>query len=317
MSPTTIDSIIIPIIEQESHLQINSDFGVCSCPERADPGKIVENFSKVARIVGGSSDAIGKTIVHLYENITEAKIVQLSTPGTANAVKLTENIFRDVNIALINEFAVLYERLGIDIKEVIKGSSTKYNFQPHFPGPGVGGPCLPANPYYIIQDAEKVDYIPFLIRVSREVNDRMPQFVVELVINALNFIGKSVKNSTITVLGISYKANVRDVQISPSIKVIQFLHSLGAKLNVWDPYYKGEFVDNFQVSDSLNDAVENSDCIVLLTDHKEFNLIDFGRIQNNSSHELLLVDSRNVYDLKKLPKNTIYCGVGRSLQIIK
>jgi nucleotide sugar dehydrogenase len=317
VSPTTIDSIIIPIIENESKMQINIDFGVCSCPERADPGKIVDNFNKVARIIGGSSDAIGKTIVHLYENITEAEIVQLSTPGTANAVKLTENIFRDVNIALMNELAVLYERLGIDVKEVIRGSSTKYNFQPHFPGPGVGGPCLPANPYYIIQDAEKVDYIPFLIRVSREVNDRMPQYVVELVTNALNFIGKSVKDSTITILGISYKANVRDVQISPAIKVIHFLQSLGAKIKAWDPYYKGEFVENFQVSPSLDDALEDSDCIVLLTDHTQFNLIDFGVIQQNFSHDLILVDSRNVYDLKKLPKNTIYCGVGRTLQLIK
>ena len=110
----------------------------------------------------------------LYQQITDAQILQVSSPGTANAIKLTENTFRDVNIALMNEFAVLYERLGIDINEVIKGCATKYNFIPHYPGPGVGGPCLPANPYYIIKDASKVDYIPFLIRVAREVNDRMP-----------------------------------------------------------------------------------------------------------------------------------------------
>ena len=207
--------------------------------------------------------------------------------------------------------------MGIDIKEVIQGCSTKYNFQPHFPGPGVGGPCLPANPYYIIQDAEKVDYIPFLIRVSREVNDRMPQYVAKLVTNALNFIGKSVKNSTITILGISYKANVRDIQISPAIKVIQFLQSLQAKIKVWDPYYKGEFVENFMVSHSLNEAVENSDCILLLTDHEEFKTIDFSELSEILDRELLLVDSRNIYSEDQLPEGTIYCGVGRMLKIIE
>ncbi|UYP48030.1 UDP-N-acetyl-D-mannosamine dehydrogenase [Candidatus Lokiarchaeum ossiferum] len=314
VSPTTIETIITPIIEHESHLKVNDDFGICSCPERADPGKIVENWNKVARIVGGSSDEIGKTIVKLYQQISLAQIYQVSTPGTANAVKLTENIFRDVNIALMNEFAVLYERLGIDVKEVIEGSSTKYNFQPHYPGPGVGGPCLPANSYYIIQDAEKVDYIPFLIRVSREINDRMPQNVLELIINALNYVGKSLKNSTITVLGVSYKANVRDIQISPAMKVIEYLQMKEARIQVWDPYYKSEKIGNFTVSDNLSDSFENSDCVVILTDHKEFFNLNFDSLKNQTNGEFVIVDSRNIYDCNKLPKDTIYCGVGRKLQ---
>jgi len=316
VSPTTIDTIIIPLIENESHLLVNKDFGVCSCPERADPGKIIDNFNKVARIVGGSSWEIGEIIVKLYSNITEAKIVQLSTPGTANAVKLTENIFRDVNIALMNEFAILYERLGIDIKEVIKGSSTKYNFQPHYPGPGVGGPCLPANPYYIIQDAQKVDYIPFLIRVSREVNDRMPQYVLELIINALNYVGLSVKGATISVLGISYKANVRDVQISPAMRVVDYLNRNFANVKIWDPYYAGELVDGRQVEPSLLSAVQDSQCVVVLTDHKEFLNLDFAKIKANMAGKLILVDSRNIYEYHQLPKGSIYCGVGRKIKEI-
>jgi nucleotide sugar dehydrogenase len=316
VSPTTIDTIIIPILEEESGFKLNNDFGVCSCPERADPGKIVDNFNKVARIVGASSDDIGKSIVSLYKTITEAEIVQVSTPGTANAVKLTENIFRDVNIALMNEFAVLYDRLGIDIKEVIKGSSTKYNFQPHYPGPGVGGPCLPANPYYIIEDAEKVDYIPFLIRVSREINDRMPKYIVELVTKALNYVGKSVKGSKIGVLGISYKANVRDIQISPSLKVIDYLTEQNASIFIWDPFYAGETVQKYSITHNLEEAIQEVDCVVLLTDHKEFLELDFNKLLPIINKQLVLVDGRNVYNPKQLPENSIYCGVGRKLQKI-
>ncbi|MCF2141402.1 MAG: nucleotide sugar dehydrogenase [Candidatus Lokiarchaeota archaeon] len=317
VSPTTIETILTPIIEKASNMKVNADFGVCSCPERADPGKIVDNFNKVARIVGGSSWEIGQVIVELYKNITDAEIVQVSTPGTANAVKLTENIFRDVNIALMNEFAVLYERLGIDIKEVIKGASTKYNFQPHYPGPGVGGPCLPANPYYIIEDAQKVDYIPFLIRVSREINDRMPQYVLEMIINALNFVGLCLNGSTITVLGLSYKANVRDVQISPALRVVEYLQKQSAIVKIWDPYYVGEKVNGFEVSANFDETIENSQCLVVLTDHKEFLSLNFAQLKQVMAKPLIIVDSRNIYDPFQLPTGTVYCGVGRKIQQIK
>ena len=223
VSPTTIETIIIPILEKVSNLKCNSDFGVCSAPERADPGKIVQNFDTVNRVVGGMDKDVTKLVADVYRAVTKATVMEVSSAGTANAIKLTENIFRDVNIALMNEFSVLYERLGIDTKEVIKGAATKYNFIAHYPGPGVGGPCLPANPYYIIDAASKVNYIPFLIRVAREVNDRMPLHVRDLVIQAYNHVGLALKGSSICVLGVSYKANVRDIQISPALKVIDFL----------------------------------------------------------------------------------------------
>jgi nucleotide sugar dehydrogenase len=317
VSPTTIERLIIPTLEKESNLKVNVDFGVCSCPERADPGKIVDNFDTVARIIGGSSDEVGKLVVKLYSTITHAKLFQVSTPGTANAVKLTENIFRDVNIALMNEFAILYERLGIDVKEVIQGAATKYNFQPHFPGPGVGGPCLPANAYYIIKDAVDVDYIPFMVRVSREINDRMPNYVTELISNSLNFVGKSVKNSVVAMFGISYKANVRDIQISPAMKVIKYLQQQQADLKVWDPYYMGEKVNNFKVEKTLEEAVKDADCIVVLTDHKEFYQLNFSEIQKITKKNVVLVDTRNIYQLDKLSKGLIYCGVGRKIRKIE
>ena len=220
VSPTTIETIIIPILEKVSNLKCNSDFGVCSAPERADPGKIVQNFDTVNRVVGGMDKDVTKLVADVYRAVTKATVMEVSSAGTANAIKLTENIFREVNIALMNEFSVLYERLGIDTKEVIKGAATKYNFIAHYPGPGVGGPCLPANPYYIIDAASKVNYIPFLIRVAREVNDRMPLHVRDLVIQAYNHVGLALKGSSICVLRCVIQANVRDIKISPALKVI-------------------------------------------------------------------------------------------------
>ena len=231
----------------------------------SDPGKIIDNFDKIPRIVGGSSKEVTEIVALLYQQITSAQILQVSSPGTANAIKLTENIFRDVNIALMNEFAVLYERLNIDINEVIKGCATKYNFIPHYPGPGVGGPCLPANPYYIIKDASKVDYIPFLIRVAREVNDRMPDHVREMIILALNKAGIAIQNATLSNFrNFSYKANVRDIQISPAIKVIGHLKQVNAILKIFDPYYANEKVDDLTIEADINSAIEGVDAIVML-----------------------------------------------------
>ena len=314
VSPTTIEQSVVPIISKESGLVVNRDFGACSCPERADPGRIVENFDKIPRIVGGSSPPVTDLVVKLYKTITAADIVPVSTPGTANAVKLTENIFRDVNIALVNELAVLYEMLGIDIKEVIKGCSTKYNFQPHFPGPGVGGPCLPANPYYIIKDATKVNHIPFLIRVAREVNDRMPEHVRDLVVNALNVAGHPLNGIQVTILGVSYKANVRDVQISPAVKVMRLLVNRRASVRVFDPYYKGEEIDGIRCCDTLEEAVDGAMAIAILTDHDEFKDIDFHAML--AGKRVAIIDARNIYNGKRFPEGTVYCGVGRPMRVV-
>lgn len=316
VSPTTLENLIAPILENESDLKLNTDFAICSCPERADPGKIIENFDKVPRIVGGSNWDVTKIIADFYRSITSAEIIEVTSPGTANAIKLTENIFRDVNIALINELAVLFEMLGIDIKEVIAGCSTKYNFQPHYPGPGVGGPCLPANPYYIIKDAVKVNYIPFLIRVAREVNDRMPEHVVGLITQSLNEISLPINGTSIGILGISYKANVRDIQISPSVKVINLLQQLGAELRIFDPYYAGEDVENFHVLDNLDEAFQGTKAVAVLTDHAEFRQIDFKKYIDGNKN-LIIIDSRNIYNTDRFPSGTIYCGVGRPLQKVK
>lgn len=152
VGPGTVEGIIVPLLEAGSGMRAGKDFGVASCPERADPGKIMRDMVNVPRIVGGVDDRSADMAAALYEKALGTKAVKVSNPKTANAAKLMENIFRDVNIALANEFALLFEKLGIDSIEVINACATKYNFVPHFPGAGVGGPCLPSNSYYLISE---------------------------------------------------------------------------------------------------------------------------------------------------------------------
>ena len=189
----------------------------------------------------------------------------MSNPKTANAVKLTENLFRDVNIALANEFALLYEKFDIDTVEVINACATKYNFMPHYPGAGVGGPCLPSNSYYLITEGLRVGNIPYLIRLAREINDRMPDHMVELTSEALNEVGKTIRGSTIAILGLTYKPGVKDIQLTPVEPIITRLLEMGAKVEAYDPMFAGETVLGVAVRNSAEEAVKGADCILVGT----------------------------------------------------
>ena len=242
VSPGTIEDVIVPLIEKESGMKAAKDFGIASCPERTNPGESLKKMNSVPRVIGGIDARSTEIAGMIYKCVLNVPIVSVSNPKTANAVKLTENIFRDVNIALMSEFAILYEKLGIDAIEVINACATKWNFIPHYPGAGVGGPCLPANAYYIINEGLKVGYIPHLVRMAREINDRMPDHVVTLVTEALNKIGKVVSKSKIAILGVSYKPNVHDLQMTPFKNVFNGLRLMGASVTIFDPMFKGETV---------------------------------------------------------------------------
>lgn len=317
VSPGTIENLIIPIIEKNTGLQAGKDFGIASCPERADPGSILSNFEKNPRIIGGFTPKSTKITASIYRLITNAQLIEVRNAKTANAVKLTENIFRDVNIALINELAILYEKLGLDILEIINAASTKWNFQPHYPGAGVGGPCLPANPYYLIQEAVKVGFVPHLIRMAREINDRMPQHVIDLTLEALNAAGKSVKNAKIAILGATYKPEVHDFQISPAIPIIQTLTTFGAKLSIYDPLITEDdisqypFLKEAACVTSIEDAIKDSDCVIIVTAHQEFRKIKIEYLKNATSKPLIIVDGRNIFNLNDISDDIIYVGVGR------
>ena len=317
ISPGTIEHLMVPLIKKSAGLNAGIDYGIACCPERADPGTILVNFKKVPRIIGGYTKKSAEITTEIYRSITDADIIQVSNDKIACAVKLTENIFRDVNIALINELAILYEKIGLDTIEIIKAASTKWNFQPHYPGAGVGGPCLPANPYYLIQEAIKVGFVPHLIRVAREINDRMPQHIIELALQALNQAGKSVKTAKIAILGITYKPDVHDFQLSPAIPIIQALQQFGAKVVIYDPLIQSadtlnhNFLNGTTCANSVEEAITNADCIIIVTAHRQFSQLKIKDVEKLAAKPLTIVDGRNIFDLNELPSGIIYFGVGR------
>ncbi len=312
VGPGMVERDIVPLLEKHSGMKAGMNFGVASCPERANPGEILKNLRSLPRIVGGITQKSTDVAAAVYGYALGARVLKVSDAKTANAVKLTENIFRDVNIALMNEFAVLYEKLGIDTVEVINACSTKWNFIPHYPGPGVGGPCLPANAYYIIDEGLKVGYIPHLVRIAREINDRMPEHVVVLTSETLNNIGKVIRGSKIAVLGVSYKPDVRDLQNSPLKHICERLRAMGAHITIYDPFFRGETVFQTSVSAELEDAVAGADCIILGTGHAEFKNLDLRAVAEICRGPTAFVDAVNAFVPREVRKYGFsYVGVGR------
>jgi len=299
VGPGTVENQIIPLIEKESGLKAGIDFGVVSCPERADPGKILDCLRTVPRVVGGINAESARLATLLYTTAFKVKVVNVRDPKTANAAKLTENIFRDVNIALVNEFAMLFEKLAIDTFEVVRACSSKWNFVPHYPGAGVGGPCLPTNSYYLVNEALRVGRIPYLIRMAREINDRMPEYVVLLVSEALNDVEKTVQGSRIAILGASYKPDLRDVQMAPSKQIVEGLARMGARITMYDPMLKSEKVFGVKTAVNLVKAAEQADGIVICTAHKEFYNMDLSLLARVVRMPAALVDARNVVEPDK------------------
>ncbi|MBD3195764.1 MAG: nucleotide sugar dehydrogenase [Candidatus Lokiarchaeota archaeon] len=317
LGPHYVEKHGIPSIESFSGLKVNRDFWVVSCPERANPGYIMENLTSVPRIVGGSNDFAGKVITSLYKKVYNVEIIQVSNPRTANSIKLIENIFRTVNIAFANEISQLMRRLDIDYMEVLKGAATKYNFLPHYPGPGVGGPCLPSNPYYLIDDGYKVSFTPNLVRLATEINQRQPAHITELIFEGLNKIGYPIAGTPIAFLGISYKANVKDIQISSAIPIIEDLRNYNASVKVYDPFYKSDRFLNMKIAPDYKFIQQDYPIIVVHTDHKEFCTNEFKQYLKKCSNLKVLVDCHNIYEYQELPQGIYYIGVGRPAKYIE
>ncbi|HEV2138468.1 MAG TPA: nucleotide sugar dehydrogenase [Nitrososphaerales archaeon] len=315
IGPGVAEESVKPILESLSGLKAGVDFGLASCPERSDPGNIMTNMKSLPRIIGGLDKKTTDQVVALYEAALGVKAIRVSDPKTANAVKLTENLFRDVNIALANEFALLFEKIGVDTIEVINACASKYNFMPHYPGGGVGGPCLPSNSYYLISEGMRAGNIPYLIRMAREINDRMPEHVVELVGEALNEAGKTIKGSKVAVLGVAYKPNVKDVQLTPVERVVSRLREMGSEVELYDPMFKGEEVFGIRVERSLTAAVEEADCIVVGTAHDEFKGLDLEKLAKVVRNQAAFVDTRNVVAPEAaVNAGFAFRGVGRGPQ---
>lgn len=304
VSPGTTEEIVIPLLEK-SRLTVGTDFYVAHCPERIDPGNKKWTVKNIPRVVGGVNQESTDVAYELYSQILDGDIKKLSSLKNAEATKIVENTFRDINIAFVNELAASFDKIGIDVKEVIDAASTKpFGFLSHYPGCGVGGHCIAVDPYYLIERAEKKGFNHRFLKLAREINNSMPQYTVYKVIRGLNCIGKSVKNSNIAVLGLAYKGGVGDTRESPAYPIIKELKKLGADLTIYDPY-----VLNESTVKNLEEALDKKDCIVIVTDHSEFKKIKPEQIECTIK---VIIDGRNILQKEKFEElGIIYEGIGR------
>jgi UDP-N-acetyl-D-glucosamine dehydrogenase len=290
--PGTTRERVAPLLE-ESGLAAGSDFNLAFSPERVDPGRTDFTLRTTPKVVGGLTGACADRAVELYELVCE-EVVRVSTPEAAELCKLLENIFRSVNIALVNELAMLTDRMGIDIWEVVDAAATKpYGFMRFDPGPGMGGHCLPVDPFYLSWRAREFDMSTEFIELAGQVNQQMPYHCVAKVQRALNDAGRPVKGSRIVVLGVSYKPGVGDVRESPALKIVELLGELGAELSYHDPHVPA--LNDFGLkSVPLEDALTDVDLALIVTAHPSVD------------HELVAQRARIVVDLR---------GVTRSMSV--
>lgn len=311
VEPGFIEKELIPLIEgNKKRLKIGINLGIVSCPETANPGQILKDFKKAPRFIGGSEKKVVKIVSKIYKIVFNSNIILLKDCKTANASKLMTNIFRYVNIGLVNELAMLFEKDGINIWKVIDTCSKKYNFEPHFPGSGVGGPCLPTNSFQMLNYARQNNSELKILKASKDVNSEMPQHTIKLLLDSLKFVGMSINSATISILGISYKPNVKHSQTSPAIKIIEKLKQLKAKVRIYDPYFENEKFLSVKTEKNIFDAVKNSDAIIIVTAHDEFLELEISTLASQMRTPILL-DTRGIVNGKKAERaGWIYKGLG-------
>ena len=313
VEPGFVENELLELIEgPQKSLKSGVDFHLAVCPETANPGEIMKDFQKLPRLVGSIEERISPIVSELYTYVFGVELIQMPNCKTANAVKLTTNVFRDINIAFVNELALLFEKLGIDTHTVIDAAKRKYNFQPHFPGPGVGGPCLPVNSYQYLNSAKKIDdNFLQIVQAARKINETMPHHVINLLISAFEQSEKNLDNSTVAILGVSYKPNVHDIQIAPSEQIIKLLNQKNVKLKIFDPYFISETVFEEKLKNSIDDAINASDAIVIVTGHKEFDNLDLEKISKSMNKPILIDCTGKINPLQAKSKGIIFRGIGR------
>ncbi len=302
--PGTTQEVVQPILEK-SGLKAGKDFVLANCPERIDPGSPKWNVTNIPRVIGAIPSEKVTGVADFYRSVIDGEVVELSEIKAAEASKIMENTFRDINIAFINEMAMSFDNLGIDVLEVIKGASSKpFAFMPHFPGCGVGGHCIPVDPYYLIERAKAAGFTHSFLSLARQINNGMPTYTISRLIDGLNSIGKSVKNTKITVLGVAYKGGVSDDRESPAYKLIAQLKKLGADLKIFDPR-----IPSKSTAPNLDSAMD-AEAVLFATDHPEFKKITPELLKEKGVK--VVIDGKNMFNPADMKKAGIeYRGIGR------
>ncbi|PIT98461.1 MAG: UDP-N-acetyl-D-glucosamine dehydrogenase [Candidatus Andersenbacteria bacterium CG10_big_fil_rev_8_21_14_0_10_54_11] len=315
INPGVMAEVALPLLRQRSDITLDVDgetdttVYVAHCPERINPGDKKWSVRNIPRVLGGFSAAGAAKARAFYNSVLEAPVTVLHSATEAEAVKILENTFRDINIAYINEMAKSFDALGINISNVIAGAATKpFAFLPHYPGNGVGGHCISVDPYYMIERGRQAGFDHQFLKLAREINESMPAFSLELLERVLHRSGTSLPAATIAVLGLAYKKNVADVRNSPALKTVELLTGRAKEVRTYDPFIPGR-----STADALAAAVQGADAILLACDHDS--LVGQLTAGNLSDwHVPAVVDGKNALDQTALQTaGIIYVGIGRPL----
>ncbi|HKD07546.1 MAG TPA: nucleotide sugar dehydrogenase [Bryobacteraceae bacterium] len=293
--PGTTDELVLPLLEK-SGLKVGQDFFLCFSPERVDPGNAKFQTKNIPKVVGGTTAACTALGKLFYSQALE-RVVPVSSTQVAEMVKLLENTFRMINIGLVNEIAIMCDSMGINVWEVIEAAATKpFGFMPFYPGPGLGGHCIPIDPFYLSWKTKQAGIEARFIELAGYINGQMPHFVVGKVQNALNEVGKPLKGSKICIFGVAYKRDIDDVRESPALDIMLLLKRRGAEISFVDPHVGEMRLDGDALQSSGPAVARTADCVVIVTDHSSF---DYAAILRDAA---LIVDTRNALKGVTSPK---------------
>jgi len=302
--PSVTEEIVRPIIEKESGLKCGEGFKIAYSPERINPGDKEHTIDRTTKVVAGMDEETTELVAELYQKVTPY-IFKARDIKTAEAAKVIENIQRDLNIALMNELAIIFEKMGLSIKDVLDAAETKWNFHRYSPGL-VGGHCIPVDPYYLVHKAKELGYHPQMILAGRAINDSMPKHVAEMTIKALNNVGKVIKGSRVLIMGLTYKENVADTRETPVKQIIKELKECGIEVFGYDPLLdsiEGEF--GIKVLQNFEEAPK-VDCVILAVTHKEFQEITLDELKDIMNDNPILVDVRGLFSKNKAIEKGIH-----------
>ena len=306
VNPGVCDEIVLPTLAKLSPLKAGEDFYLAHCPERINPGDTKWRVANIPRVVGSMEENGLSIALDFYRTlITEAEIKPMASLKEAEAVKIVENSFRDINIAFVNELAMSFHSLGIDVLKVIEGASTKpFAFMPHLPGCGVGGHCIPVDPYYLIEYAKKNGFNHEFLTLARKINNSMPKFSVDLLVAKLKEKDIALKGTKIAVLGLAYKPDVGDDRESPAYEIVEHARELGLEVAAYDPYVPHEGKND------LEETMKDAKGVIIATAHKEFKTLTPGVFARHGIQ--VVIDGRNCLNKESfIASGVVYQGIGR------
>jgi UDP-N-acetyl-D-glucosamine dehydrogenase len=290
--PGTTEELMLPLLEKGSGLKCGEDFYLAFSPERVDPGNLIYQTKNTPKVVGGVGRDATEVIAAMYRNVLEGEVFEASSPRVAEMEKILENTYRNINIGLINELAMLCNKMNINIWEVIEAAKTKpFGFIPFYPGPGLGGHCIPLDPYYLSWKAREYGFHTSMIEASMMVNDRMPEYTVERAGKILNRFKKALNGARVLILGVAYKGDIDDYRESPAIKVIEEFEKAGSEVEYYDPFVN-EYREKGYIKKGLPqlsaEIIQNADLVVITTNHTQG--IDYNFVQKNAQY---IFDTKN------------------------